>query len=65
MKHTNHGYIGYNASGGPRGVMNLNEHYLRTAHPISAGVPISTVLRSTLQAATLVFTNTKLVGGGS
>tara|TARA_R110000744_G_scaffold86584_2_gene169317 strand:+ start:138 stop:356 length:219 start_codon:yes stop_codon:yes gene_type:complete len=60
MKHTNHGYIGYNASGGPRGVMNLNEHYLRIAHPTPPVEALDIVPGSTLQAATLVFVNTKM-----
>jgi hypothetical protein len=59
MKYANHGYIGYNASGGPRGVIRPGDLYLR-----SMPTPISPESLQTLdppiqllQAATLVFSN--------
>ena len=57
---TNHGYIGYNASGGPHGVMHMNEHYLRILSPTPPAETSDVFPGSTLQAATLVFANTKM-----
>lgn len=60
MNLTNHGYIGYNASGGPTGVMHMNEHYLRLVYPTPPDETADVYPGSTLQAATLVFVNTKM-----
>lgn len=59
MRHNNNGYIGYDSSGGPRGIIRPGDFYLR-----SLPTPVSTEFNDTtgpptslLQAATLVFSN--------
>tara|TARA_R110000824_G_scaffold93083_1_gene225376 strand:+ start:209 stop:424 length:216 start_codon:yes stop_codon:yes gene_type:complete len=65
--YSNHGYIGFNSSGGPVGVIRQSDMYIRTgdnAIPLPDGAfdVKEEAFQSTLQAATLVFLNTKQDG---
>ena len=64
--YSNHGYMGFNASGGPIGVIQQGDMYLRAAFPIEIPDGVFDVkeesVQATLQAATLVFLNNKLDG---
>ena len=65
--YSNHGYIGFNSSGGPIGVIRQSDMYIRTgdnAIELPDGVfdVKEDSAQATLQAATLVFLNTKIDG---
>ena len=60
MKHSNNGYIGYNSSGGPRGIIRPGDFYLRSLPAPIVSESLDTTnppFFSLMQAATLVFSN--------
>ena len=65
--YSNHGYIGFNSSGGGIGVIRQGDMYIRTGDnaivlPDGVFTVKENTLQATLQAATLVFLNVKQDG---
>ena len=69
-RYKNHGYIGFNVSGGPVGVLTIEDHYLTTAFPMLTASEIDEAFKnrqklSQIQAGTLAFVNVRRVGTAS